>query len=79
MRCSPPWSCAIPDPLIDDIYRHVEEAHALVGSRSGEAYRLGDAVLVRLVEAIPTGRGPATARWHLGHVPDYGRDQVPGT
>ncbi|MDX2309125.1 MAG: ribonuclease R [Hyphomicrobium sp.] len=35
-------------------YQHVEEAHALVETRSGEAYRLGDDVEVRLVEAIPT-------------------------
>ena len=32
----------------------VEDAHALVGDRTGEAYRLGDTVEVRLVEAIPT-------------------------
>ena len=25
--------------LIGDIYRHIEEAHALVGARSGEAYQ----------------------------------------
>ena len=40
--------------LEDDYYHHVEEAHALLGSRSNAAYRLGDAVEVRLVEAIPT-------------------------
>jgi ribonuclease R len=40
--------------LTGDIYHHVEEAHALVGARSGEAYRLGDSVQVRLVEAIAT-------------------------
>ncbi len=38
----------------DDYYRHHENAHALIGDRTGEAYRLGDAVRVRLVEAIPT-------------------------
>lgn len=37
-----------------DFWRHVEEAHALVGDRTGLAYRLGDDVDVRLVEAIPT-------------------------
>jgi ribonuclease R len=37
----------------DDYYRHDETAHALVGDRTGEAYRLGDEVRVRLVEAIP--------------------------
>ncbi len=40
--------------MIGDFYHFVEEQHALVGDRSGEAYRLGDEVLVRLVEVIPT-------------------------
>jgi ribonuclease R len=39
--------------LGNDYYHHVETAHALVGSRSGESYRLGDRVEVRLLEAIP--------------------------
>ncbi len=39
--------------LGDDYYEHVEEAYALVGQRSGAAYRLGDVVDVRLDEAIP--------------------------
>ena len=38
----------------DDYYRHHEDAHALIGDRTGETYRLGDDVRVRLVEAIPT-------------------------
>jgi ribonuclease R len=37
-----------------DFYHHIEAAHALVGARTGEAYRLGDEVEVRLVEAIPS-------------------------
>ncbi|MBX9591072.1 MAG: ribonuclease R [Hyphomonadaceae bacterium] len=37
----------------DDYFRHHEAAHALIGDRTGEAYRLGDDVRVRLVEAIP--------------------------
>ena len=40
--------------LGSDYYRHDEGAHALVGDRTGEAFRLGDQVNVRLVEAIPT-------------------------
>jgi ribonuclease R len=40
--------------LGNDYYHHVETAHALVGSRTGRGYRLGDAVEVRLVEAIPS-------------------------
>jgi ribonuclease R len=37
----------------NDYFRHHEAAHALIGDRTGEAYRLGDSVQVRLVEAIP--------------------------
>ena len=40
--------------LGQDYYTHVEEAHALVSTRSGETYQLGDAATVRLVEAVPT-------------------------
>ena len=44
----------IPARLIGDDYFHYHEAgHAFVGSASGAAYRLGDAVSVRLVEAAP--------------------------
>jgi ribonuclease R len=38
----------------NDYYRHYEDAHALIGDRTGESYRLGDDVSVRLVEAIPS-------------------------
>ncbi|MGI9407965.1 MAG: ribonuclease R [Hyphomicrobiaceae bacterium] len=37
----------------DDYYRHDEDHRALIGDRTNEAYVLGDAVKVRLVEAIP--------------------------
>lgn len=36
-----------------DFYRYDEAAHALVGDRTGETFRLGDDVVVRLVEAAP--------------------------
>jgi ribonuclease R len=36
-----------------DYFRYHEERHALVGDRTGESYRLGDRVTVRLVEAAP--------------------------
>jgi ribonuclease R len=36
-----------------DYYRFEESLHALVGNRTGETYRLGDPVSVRLVEAAP--------------------------
>jgi ribonuclease R len=37
----------------DEYFRHDEAGHAMVGSRSGESYRLGDRVSVKLVEAAP--------------------------
>jgi len=40
--------------LGEEYYNHVEEAHAMIGQRSGLAYSLGDTVDVRLIEAIPT-------------------------
>ncbi len=40
--------------LGQDYFHHVEEAHALVGSRTGVTFRLGDDVEVKLVEAIPS-------------------------
>jgi ribonuclease R len=40
--------------LNNDFYNHVESHHALVGKRTGETFRLGDTVEVRLVEAIPS-------------------------
>jgi ribonuclease R len=36
-----------------DFYKHVDAHHALVGERTGESFRLGDRVDVRLVEANP--------------------------
>jgi ribonuclease R len=36
-----------------EYFRYQEDRHALVGDVSGEGYRLGDAVTVRLVEAAP--------------------------
>ncbi len=39
--------------LGDDYFRYEEPTRALVGTRSGVTYRLGDAVQARLVEAAP--------------------------
>jgi ribonuclease R len=36
-----------------DYFRYHEDRHAMIGARSGETYRLGDPVTVRLVEAAP--------------------------
>ena len=37
----------------EEYFRYHEDRHALIGDRSGETYRLGDRVTVRLVEAAP--------------------------
>jgi ribonuclease R len=37
----------------EEYFRYHEDRHALIGDRSGETYRLGDKVTVRLVEAAP--------------------------
>jgi ribonuclease R len=44
----------VPAATLNDYYRHDEAAHALIGDRTGDVYRLGDEVSVRLVEAIPS-------------------------
>jgi len=43
--------------LGDDYYMHDEARHALVGRRTKKRFRLGDAVMVRLVEATPVTGG----------------------
>jgi ribonuclease R len=37
----------------DDYFRYNEARHALIGDHTGESYRLGDAITVKLVEAAP--------------------------
>ena len=37
----------------DDYYRYEERRHAMVGNRTGETFRLGDRISVKLVEAAP--------------------------
>jgi ribonuclease R len=44
----------VPAATLNDYYRHDETLHALVGDRTGDMYRLGDTVRVRLVEAVPS-------------------------
>jgi ribonuclease R len=44
----------VPAATLNDYYRHDEAAHTLVGDRTGDVYRLGDSVRVRLVEAVPS-------------------------
>lgn len=43
--------------LDDDFYHHDESAHALIGEHSGGAYRLGQNVSVKLMEAAPLTGG----------------------
>jgi ribonuclease R len=40
-----------------EYYRHDERKHALIGDRTGTAYRMGDKFTVRLVEAAPLTGG----------------------
>ena len=40
-----------------EYFRHDEKKHALVGDRSGTAYKLGDTIAVRLMEAAPLTGG----------------------
>jgi ribonuclease R len=40
-----------------EYFHHDEKRHALIGDRSGTAYRLGDVLSVRLVEAAPLTGG----------------------
>jgi ribonuclease R len=40
-----------------DYYRYVEERQAMIGDRTGEMFRLGDPVTVRLLEATPIAGG----------------------
>jgi ribonuclease R len=65
----------------NEFFRHDEAGHAMVGNRSGESYRLGDPVTVKLVEAAPVagalrfellsdGRGGSGGGKKKSHVPN---------
>ena len=60
--------------LSQDYYHHVEAAHALIGSRTGKGYRLGDTVEVRLVEAIPSA---GAMRFEMLTEPSAGHASLP--
>ena len=76
--------------LGQEYFEHVEEMQALVGSRSGGSFRLGDEVEVRLIEVIPSagamrfemlseakkGHGSLMKGWRPKRVP--GRRRRPG-
>jgi len=66
--------------LGDDYFHYDEKRHAMIGRRTGETYRLGDRVRVKLVEAIPvagalrfellsSGQHDRSARKSLGKPP----------
>lgn len=66
----------------DDYFQYDEKRHAMIGRRSGEIYRLGDRVTVKLVEAIPvagalrfellsSGQHDRSARKSLGKPPQH--------
>jgi ribonuclease R len=69
--------------LGNEYFRYNERAHALEGDETGETYRLGDKVSVRLVEAIPVAGAlrfemlsqgaSASARRSAGHPGDARR------
>ena len=45
------------DALGGEYFKHDEHKHALIGDRTGTAYKLGDIVAVKLVEAAPLTGG----------------------
>ena len=72
----------IPARTIGDEYFHYDEArHSMVGRHSGETYRLGDSVTVKLVEAAPVAgalRFELLSEGRRGTAPRHarqGRDQ----
>jgi ribonuclease R len=52
----------------DEYFRYREDRHALIGDRSGQTYRLGDRVTVKLVEAAPVA---GALRFELLSEPRY--------
>src|SRR5258705_3685415 len=59
-----------------EYFRYHEDRHALIGARSGETYRLGDRVTVRLLGAPPGPGGlPFQNLWE-GRPSDPGRGQL---
>jgi ribonuclease R len=69
----------VPARTIGDEYFHYDEArHSMVGRRSGETYRLGDNVTVKLVEAAPVAgalRFELLSEGKRGTAPRHTRDQ----
>ena len=57
----------------DEYFRYDEARHAMVGTRRGETYRLGDPVTVKLVEAAPVA---GALRFDLCRKAGRGRGRV---
>jgi ribonuclease R len=61
----------------NDYFRHHEDQHALIGDRTGESFRLGDDVRVKLVEAVPTAGALRFEMLSEGRRDAAGRTRVP--
>jgi ribonuclease R len=61
----------------NDYFRHHEDQHALIGDRTGESFRLGDDVRVKLVEAIPTAGALRFEMLSEGRRDASGRTRIP--
>ncbi|MDX2201868.1 MAG: ribonuclease R [Hyphomicrobiaceae bacterium] len=61
----------------NDYYRHHEDSHALIGDRTGEAFRLGDDVRVKLVEAVPTAGALRFEMLSEGRREAHNRSRIP--
>jgi ribonuclease R len=57
-----------------EYFRYHEDRHAMIGSQSGETYRLGDPVFVKLVEAAPVA---GALRFELLSEGRYDRSRLP--
>ncbi len=65
--------------LGNKFFRHDETRHALIGSRTGESYSLGDPVKVKVVEAAPvTGGLRFSIEEHESMRPVARREAIPG-
>lgn len=61
-----------------EFFNHDETRHALIGSRSGTMYRLGDVVEVRLVEAAPVAGALRFELLSGGSAAKHGRSRKTG-
>jgi ribonuclease R len=62
----------------DDYFQFREHEHAMVGRSTGETYRLGDDVTVKLVEAVPIAGALRFELLSEGHKGEKRRRETPG-